>query len=108
MTHYVCTGNCGGEADRPGECHTEGCTKEDQPLVECNCEDGMHEVVKEDSEGETRIDQRLSWKKKEKAGTFQVRLFLACVFECNAKVETGESYQSQNQKEVLVSDEPKK
>jgi len=43
MSHYVCTGGCGGESDRPGVCQAEDCPKEGQPFVECECEDGMHE-----------------------------------------------------------------
>ncbi len=45
MTHYVCTGDCGNESSKPGVCLAEGCTKEDQPLVECNCDDGIHKEV---------------------------------------------------------------
>jgi hypothetical protein len=43
MAHYVCTGGCGGESDKPGVCQAEDCPKEGQPLVECNCEDGIHD-----------------------------------------------------------------
>ena len=43
MSHYVCTGGCGGEADRVGVCQAEDCPKEGQPLAECNCEDGLHD-----------------------------------------------------------------
>lgn len=45
MTHYICTGSGEGVADKPGVCQTEGCTKEGDPLVACNCEDGEHEMV---------------------------------------------------------------
>ena len=45
MTHYVCTGTCGGESDKPGLCQAEGCTKEEQPLEECNCDDGLHKEI---------------------------------------------------------------
>ena len=45
MPHYVCTGGCGAEAERPGVCQAEDCPKEGQPLVECNCEDGLHDVA---------------------------------------------------------------
>ena len=43
MTHYVCTGDCEGESGAAGICQDEGCTKEGEPLLECNCEDGAHE-----------------------------------------------------------------
>ena len=45
MTHYVCTGGCGSESDKAGVCQAEGCTKEDQPLDECNCDDGLHKEI---------------------------------------------------------------
>lgn len=57
MNHYVCTGNCGGEAEKPGVCQVEGCTKADQPLELCTCEDGIHEdVVRDVPEDELEID----------------------------------------------------
>ncbi len=61
MTHYVCGGNCGGEGSRPGVCQAEGCSHEDQPLVECNCEDGIHRDVAptHTHEGEYAIDSDL-------------------------------------------------
>lgn len=43
MKHYVCVGECAGEAERPGVCQSEGCDNEGQPLTECNCEDGSHD-----------------------------------------------------------------
>jgi len=42
MIHYVCTGSCGGESKTAGVCEAQFCTKEEQPLVECSCEDGLH------------------------------------------------------------------
>ena len=45
MTHYVCTGDCGGESEKPKVCETEGCTKEGQPLAECDCGDGLHKGI---------------------------------------------------------------
>jgi len=45
MTHYVCTGDCGGELERSGVCEKEGCNKESQPLTECDCADGVHKGV---------------------------------------------------------------
>lgn len=52
MTHYVCTGNCGGEASKPGVCQAEGCSREDQPLEQCECEDGLHPGVEMQTEEE--------------------------------------------------------
>lgn len=43
MTHYVCTGGCGGTSDTPGTCQTKDCLKYHQPLTACNCEDGAHQ-----------------------------------------------------------------
>lgn len=42
MTHYVCTGGCGGVSEKPGSCQTESCSLYGKPLVECNCADGQH------------------------------------------------------------------
>ncbi|MEK7574642.1 MAG: hypothetical protein AAB511_00215 [Patescibacteria group bacterium] len=42
MAHFACTGSCGGESNNEGVCEAEFCSKESQPLVPCNCEDGMH------------------------------------------------------------------
>ncbi len=54
--HYVCTGGCGGEADRPGTCQAEDCSKEGQPMVPCACEDGLHDesslVSEDDGKGD--------------------------------------------------------
>jgi hypothetical protein len=49
MTHYVCPA-CGGVADHPKNCDTEGCSLQGQPLLECNCDDGEHSEVKTKSE----------------------------------------------------------
>jgi len=43
MTHYVCTGGCGGVATEPGVCQTNGCPKHQHPLIICHCEDGLHQ-----------------------------------------------------------------
>ncbi len=41
--HYVCTGGCNGVSTVPGTCQSPTCAKHNEPLVECNCQDGMHE-----------------------------------------------------------------
>lgn len=43
MKHYVCPGDCGGEAKKPGVCKADGCTHEGEALVACECEDGSHD-----------------------------------------------------------------
>ena len=45
MQHYVCTGDCGGESERPKVCDFGGCTKENQALTACSCDDGLHHAV---------------------------------------------------------------
>lgn len=58
MTHYVCTGGCEGVAETPGVCQTEGCTKHEKPLIECHCQDGQHnEVRNQVSTDEQKIDE---------------------------------------------------
>ena len=52
MTHYVCTGNCGKEADKPAVCNSDDCSNEGQALVACTCEDGLHEEVLDADEEE--------------------------------------------------------
>lgn len=48
MKHFICTGGCEGESSTPGVCQAEGCVKEGEPLIECNCEDGLHREADED------------------------------------------------------------
>ena len=43
MIHYICTGNCGGVADKPGVCQAEDCPKHGEALEECECTDGQHD-----------------------------------------------------------------
>lgn len=50
MIHYVCPGECGGEADSPGVCQAEDCSRESKPLAACNCEDGEHDPVSENED----------------------------------------------------------
>ena len=42
MKHYICTGGCKGVSQNEGVCQSEGCSKHNHQLVECNCTDGMH------------------------------------------------------------------
>ena len=39
MTHYFCTGECGGVSENSGTCQAGSCSMYNQPLKECNCED---------------------------------------------------------------------
>ncbi len=50
MTHYVCPGDCGGESGKVGLCESEGCTREGDALIECDCDDGLHKGVLDDSQ----------------------------------------------------------
>ncbi len=52
MKHYICNGGCEGESSTPGVCQTEECKKEGETLIACNCDDGLHEEVKEKGEDE--------------------------------------------------------
>ncbi|HVS79966.1 MAG TPA: hypothetical protein VHF05_03215 [Candidatus Paceibacterota bacterium] len=45
MEHYVCSGTCGAVSSEPGVCTTDGCTKQDEALAYCNCEDGSHSEI---------------------------------------------------------------
>jgi len=42
MTHYICTGGCRAESDKPGVCGTVKCPKHGTPFTECDCTDGKH------------------------------------------------------------------
>ncbi len=42
MTHYICTGGCGGESATPGVCMNSGCMHHEKPLESCDCTDGKH------------------------------------------------------------------
>lgn len=50
MEHYVCTGGCEGVSDKPGVCQAKTCRKYLKPLIKCDCEDGKHSEILEDSE----------------------------------------------------------
>ncbi|MFW5853486.1 MAG: hypothetical protein ACOCU8_02565 [Patescibacteria group bacterium] len=43
MNHYVCLGDCGGQADDPGVCKNPTCSQYEQELRPCMCEDGRHQ-----------------------------------------------------------------
>lgn len=45
MTHYICTGTCGGVSDTPGVCQAEVCPLHGKPLVPCDCTDGKHHGI---------------------------------------------------------------
>lgn len=51
MTHYVCTGTCGGESGSPGVCQAERCPCQGQELSPCECSDGGHKEVRDSEEG---------------------------------------------------------
>ncbi|MBI2552771.1 hypothetical protein HYW17_05735 [Candidatus Uhrbacteria bacterium] len=42
MSHFICTGGCGGVSEMPGMCKAEECPFYAEELTECNCEDGEH------------------------------------------------------------------
>ena len=42
MTHYICTGGCGGVSETPGVCQANLCPLHGKPLVPCDCTDGKH------------------------------------------------------------------
>lgn len=42
MTHYICTGGCGGVSEKEGTCQALTCPKHGDPLTACDCMDGKH------------------------------------------------------------------
>jgi len=50
--HYVCRGGCGGVATEPKVCESEGCPMKNQPMEQCNCEDGKHGAAMEMEDGD--------------------------------------------------------
>ncbi|MDP3963444.1 MAG: hypothetical protein Q8Q39_03025 [bacterium] len=57
MTHYICTGTCGGVAEKPGTCQSQECPKHGEPLDVCECADGKHEGVMSVAEGESEDEE---------------------------------------------------
>lgn len=55
--HYICTGTDKGVSEEPGVCKGEGCSKEGQSLVPCDCTDNNHYggQAEEESEDNTQI-----------------------------------------------------
>lgn len=49
MTHYICTGGCGGVSPKSGVCQAENCPLHKQSLRACECEDGTHAEAYEDA-----------------------------------------------------------
>ena len=44
--HYICTGGCKGVLPNPGVCGAESCVNHNHDLIECTCNDGMHNDFK--------------------------------------------------------------
>jgi hypothetical protein len=65
MTHYICTGGCGGVAEHEGVCRAETCPLHAHPLVPCDCTDGKHYRLQYTHEAE-------GYKKKEIPGDMVV------------------------------------
>ena len=42
IKHYICTGGCGGEADKSDVCKSETCSDRGKPFKECDCSDKGH------------------------------------------------------------------
>jgi alkylphosphonate utilization operon protein PhnA len=42
MSHYICTGTCGGVLSEVGFCETEHCPAQWTMMHECTCTDGLH------------------------------------------------------------------
>jgi len=55
--HYVCTGGCEGVSSEANTfCQAPDCNKYNKPLLECNCEDGLHAEAKAAGEAEASAD----------------------------------------------------
>src|SRR3989338_1652229 len=42
MTHYICTGDCGGVSPAPKSCDSPVCSNSGKPLIACDCTDQKH------------------------------------------------------------------
>ena len=40
--HYICSGECKGVSNNPGNCQAAHCSMYGKPLIMCDCEDGKH------------------------------------------------------------------
>lgn len=40
--HYICLGGCKGVSEHPGVCQAPDCTNHNHELVECHCDNGLH------------------------------------------------------------------
>lgn len=56
MEHYICSGDCGGESNEPRVCEAEFCPKEGQPMIACDCEDGLHKNAGEEKIGDEEAE----------------------------------------------------
>jgi hypothetical protein len=56
MSHYVCKGTCGGVNETPNTCGAEGCPKNGEAMMECNCEDSNHAEVMGGEEASTTME----------------------------------------------------
>lgn len=56
MTHFICTGGCGGISDQAGTCQVRDCMKYHAPLTACHCEDEKHLEAMDDP-NDTKSEQ---------------------------------------------------
>ena len=50
MTHYVCTGGCNGVSEEANAtCQAVDCAKHSDPLIACECEEGVHSIGSEEA-----------------------------------------------------------
>jgi hypothetical protein len=48
MKHYICLGECKGHSIQKCSCSNKQCSKKDQPLIECNCQDSKHKTINQE------------------------------------------------------------
>ncbi len=57
--HFICTGTCWTKpSSTPGFCNEEGCPKQGDRLVECDCEDGWHRVLRPPGKDQPKPDKK--------------------------------------------------